>query len=145
MIPKPCPEDNSSQQRKRQGNYSTTYQKTGGTEISRSCGPCLDSSRPTGTVSYSNAKLVYRVGQIVAEKLENEHLTEEDVVQRLQSKYEEYRRTKKVHVLVSLFFCKLGCIIVIVTTMMSFVHGTSTLFTKGSMTCVIVEKQEQHN
>ncbi len=70
---------------------------TGGINISRSGGlGSGGSSRPTGAGGYFDAKLVYRVGQIVSEEGENVQLTEEGVVQRLLSKYDEYRRKQKV-------------------------------------------------
>ncbi len=69
---------------------------TGGVNINRSDGLGSASSRTTG--GYFDAKLVYRVGQIVAEEGGNAQLTEESVVQRLVSKHPEYRRKQKVSI-----------------------------------------------
>ncbi len=75
---------------------------TVGVNISRSGGGLGSggSSRPNGAKGYYDAKLVYRVGQIVSEEGENVQLTEEGVVQRLLIKYDEYRRKQKVIILI---------------------------------------------
>ncbi len=92
---------------------------TGGVNINRSGGLGSGSSRPTG--GYFDAKLIYRVGQIVAEEGDNLQLTEESVVQRLVSKYQEYRRKQKVST--GFVLHKAGEVIVVV--MRGFGHGIS--------------------